>query len=372
MPTLATFNANNFFIRYKFSRVYPGDEQNKKSLDEASAATGFVPGAAFGEYPSTSYIVWDSNRRDLATYALSEPDGTLPDILCFQEVEGIEAIRILNDRYFSNFYDYSFLLDAYDPRNIDVGILSRYPIVHVRSHIDRRTSIGEQLFKSRDCLEVDIDIPGSKTLTLFVNHLKSKFVDRRKHNTPAKYQAEKLKGHKKRLRQSEEIMKIIAERFDGEHTTALYAVIGDLNDTAYSPWVAPLFNSPRLTDLVATHIPQNERWTYWWRSKNRASQIDFILASRALASRVESTVNGDNSKKPHIERSGLAYREWSTSGETLPKEANLLYLEDDGVTPTNPNAPDGEKVGFRFPRYDLIIQDYRNNISDHCPVKVWF
>ena len=44
MTSLATFNANNFFLRYKFSKTYPGD-MSKKSLIEASDAAmmGYLP-----------------------------------------------------------------------------------------------------------------------------------------------------------------------------------------------------------------------------------------------------------------------------------------------------------------------------------------
>jgi hypothetical protein len=35
MPTLATFNANNFFLRYKFAKTYPGDLSGKSAIDAA-------------------------------------------------------------------------------------------------------------------------------------------------------------------------------------------------------------------------------------------------------------------------------------------------------------------------------------------------
>lgn len=56
----------------------------------------------------------------------------------------------------------------------------------------------------------------------------------------------------------------------------------------------------------------------------------------------------------------------------LPEKASLLYVEDDHVTPIPPNATPPVKVPFRFPRYQDIVNDWRKNISDHCPVKVWF
>src|SRR4030042_7169020 len=86
MPSLTTFNANNFFLRYKFTRSYPGSK-SKEDLKEAAEAglTGFLPGVSFGRYGEKQYIVWDTQRRQLAARALKEPDGVLPDILCLQE-----------------------------------------------------------------------------------------------------------------------------------------------------------------------------------------------------------------------------------------------------------------------------------------------
>ena len=127
MPSLATFNANNFFLRYRFADAYPGDRSRKSKVEAQEVATGYLPGIAAGKYAKGRYVVWDAARRKLVAQALKAPDNSLPDILCFQEVENIQAIRILNQRYLGETYGYSLLIDGYDPRNIDVGVLSRFP-----------------------------------------------------------------------------------------------------------------------------------------------------------------------------------------------------------------------------------------------------
>jgi hypothetical protein len=113
MPTISTFNANNFFLRYKFTQKYPGD-MSKTSMIEASAvlgdAIGYMPGMVFQNYTKNSYIVWDADRRELAARALAEPDGVLPDILCLQEVENMAALRVFNGRYLHNHYPYLLLM----------------------------------------------------------------------------------------------------------------------------------------------------------------------------------------------------------------------------------------------------------------------
>ncbi len=373
MPTIATFNANNFFLRYRFTNTYPGD-RSRASLVEATevAGMGYMPGASFGRYAGTQYIVWDAVRRDLAAAALAEPDGRLPDILCFQEVENIQAIRIMNDRYLGNHYAYSLLIDAYDPRNIDVGVLSTLPIVNVRSHIDDVTANNVQPFRSRDCLEIDFRLADGQILTLLVNHLKSKLVIRRSNESDAQYRNRVRQSHRKRLTQATEIAGYIDQRFHGEQNTALYAVVGDFNDTPESPWLAPLMTSPRLTNIISEFRDPDDCWTYYWRSRSRVSQIDYVLTSRALTRRIRQVVQNDPARIPYIERGGLGFRDWSVSGETLPREVTLVYYESDIATPPDPNAIPNSRVGFRFPRYSEVIDDWRHNISDHCPVKVWF
>jgi hypothetical protein len=165
----------------------------------------------------------------------------------------------------------------------------------------------------------------------------------------------------------------IDQRFAGLHNQALYAVGGDFNDTNESPWVNPLISSPHLTDVVGAHRPLDDRWTYYWKSRNKVSHIDYILASSAMANRVSNVVAQDPQKTPHIERQGTAFREISTvSGLVLPKESNLTFFEPDPVTvPVGPPTP-SQKIDFRFPRYPEVIADWRANISDHCPVKIWF
>lgn len=371
MPTLTTFNANNFFLRYKFTNKYPGDLSGHSLVDAAEAGlVGYLPGLAFSSIPST-YIIWDRQRRELANRALREPDGQLPDILCLQEVENLHAIRYLDQKFLGNFYSYSLRIDSKDTRNIDVGLMSRFPIRRVRSHIDDLNNQGARIF-SRDCLEAEIELPGNEILYLFLNHFKSKFVRRNANESDADYNERVKRSHQRRESQAEAVRDHLRERFPGQNNQALYAVVGDFNDTPHSPWLNPLLSLPNLVDVVSEHRTSNDRWTYFYRSRGRVTQIDYILASPALADRVRSTVIANPGRVPHIERQGLAYRELNNAGLVLPKKANLIHLELDNATTPQPNAPPDEKVDFRFPRYPEVLQGWRNNASDHCPVKVWF
>jgi endonuclease/exonuclease/phosphatase family metal-dependent hydrolase len=362
MPSIATFNANNFFLRYKWAATYPGDKSKKSAVTAAEAvATGYFPGRDFGQYAKNSYIVWDPVRRDLAGQLLAEPDGRLPDILCLQEAENMPAIRVLNDRHFGGYYRYLLLIDGYDVRNIDVAVLSRFPLAEVRTHIDDLLPSGKRVF-SRDCLEVTVELPGGEPLTLFVNHLKSKY---------AESPQDLRDGHEARLKQATAVAKIVRDRF-GAKSSALYAVIGDFNDTSESPWTKPLDAMPELVDCIAKHRPADDRWTYYWRAKGQVSQIDRLLVSKGLERRIDAVVNAQPSRRPFIGRSGLGYRQLSAKGEILPKQVTVTYFEPDAATPAPATFTPPVSVGFQFPRFVPILNDVSNNTSDHCPVKVWF
>jgi endonuclease/exonuclease/phosphatase family metal-dependent hydrolase len=360
MPSLATFNANNFFLRYRFAHTFPGDRSTKSEIAAAEVGSlGYVPAREFGRLARSRFVIWDATRRELAARALAEPEGKLPDILCVQETENLDALRVLNADHFRSHYPYVVLLDGWDPRNIDVGLLSRFPITALRSHVDDCDERGARVF-SRDCLEATVDLNGRASLTLFVNHLKSKFADATG-QTAAELDAARKQADLRRLKQAERVLALVRERFRGEHDTALYAVVGDFNDIPSSPCLAPLLRSDLLVDLLGRHRERDDRWTFYWRAENRVQQIDYVLASKALAARVAAT-----KRKIHIERQGVGYRQLNREGLVLPTDVRVTHSEG-----RPPAIPDG-RVSFRFPRYSAVLEQGANNISDHCPVKVWF
>ena len=109
----------------------------------------------------------------MTALALARGKISSPDICCLQEIENMQALRNFSGACLDKKYPNALLKDSHDPRLIDVGVLSVYPICKVVSHIDEKDHRGYYLF-SRDCLEVTFNV-GGKNLTLFVTHLKSKY-----------------------------------------------------------------------------------------------------------------------------------------------------------------------------------------------------
>jgi len=191
------------------------------------------------------------------------------DVVCLVEVEDLPALRRFSSEklvYTRNGKKQSFpramLVDCKDPRGIDVALLAKDPlgIGGVWSHID------EGIF-SRDCLEVEVRLPGGKTLWMLLNHFKSKGYGTQKEND------------EKRKKQAQRVAKILEDDYD--LNSELVIVAGDLNDTPDSAPLKPLMKVPGLTDVLAATFPNAaDRWTYHYK-KNE--QIDYLLVSKPLA-----------------------------------------------------------------------------------------
>lgn len=69
-------------------------------------------------------------------------------------------------------YPFNLLVDGNDSRGIDVGILSRFPVTSVRSHIFDPGANGKPVF-SRDCPEFEVEVDG-EPLWILGNHFKSR------------------------------------------------------------------------------------------------------------------------------------------------------------------------------------------------------
>lgn len=192
------------------------------------------------------------------------------DVVGLMEVETLGVLQRLNTEALAELgYTETILIEGNDPeRGIDVALLSRFPVVQTISHA-AETWTDEQghprrLF-SRDCLECHLTLPSGETLVVLVNHFKSKRGGVEETQPLRMAQAA-------RVRQ-------IADDLMARHP--LVAVIGDLNDSADSPALAPLLSDAALTDLAAQDVPADHCYTFVYAGQ--PERIDFILASPALA-----------------------------------------------------------------------------------------
>lgn len=163
-------------------------------------------------------------------------------------------------------YEQVMLIDGNDDRGIDVGLLSRYPITALRTHVYDTDEAGTVF--SRDCCEYHIDSGDGRTLIVLVNHLKSKGYGSA--NDPI--------GAKRRRRQATRIADIYNTLIADSHT--LVAVVGDLNDTPDSDALQPLLGATTLKDI--SNHPQFDPGPRTGTFKGERNQIDYVLLSPDL------------------------------------------------------------------------------------------
>jgi endonuclease/exonuclease/phosphatase family metal-dependent hydrolase len=93
--------------------------------------------------------------------------GRGADIIVVEEVENKRVLTQLVDKGLSKLgYKYISLIEGPDSRGIDVGVISKYPIVSEKLHLVDLTGIAKN---TRGILEVKIKV-GNKSITVFGNH----------------------------------------------------------------------------------------------------------------------------------------------------------------------------------------------------------
>lgn len=227
------------------------------------------------------------------------------DVQCLVEVESMPTVKTFNaDVLNSKFKEFVVLDTIIDPRGIDVGCLSKFPILGIRSHMFEK--LGNRFIWSRDCLEVLIQVPfdDGKPLWVFCNHFKSQRGQSQQERDDA---AAKRKGQAKRLTE------LLAQR---DLTTEYVVVLGDLNEDVTNEYksLSPLFKTTDLHSVVDLALPPESRWTHYYApEKNKPnkglSTLDYLLVSTPLKNRMVQA---------GIERRGIAELATITSGAEQP------------------------------------------------------
>lgn len=195
------------------------------------------------------------------------------DILLTVEVEDRLTLDRFNTQILGGVlgkrpYPYNMLIDGNDPRGIDVGILSRYPIECIRSHI---ADLGQGRLPvfSRDCPEYEIRVNGTR-LWILGNHFKSKGFGAAADN------------EKKRRAQARQVRKIYETALE---RSAHVVVAGDLNDTPASVAIKTLLRAG-LRDAMSYPGYVGDPGTFG-TGTSLNQKIDYLMFSPELFSRVQ-------------------------------------------------------------------------------------
>jgi endonuclease/exonuclease/phosphatase family metal-dependent hydrolase len=144
------------------------------------------------------------------------------DVVMLAEVERQHILDDMNKNVLGNMYANRTLIEANDPRGINIALMSKIPPDAVTSHKDDTfTKVGTNgpiYHYSRDCLEVRFTFNGRKLVLLGV-HFKSKLP---------------TDDPDKRLAEAQHT-RAIADGITKDDPTALVIVLGDYNDTPASP-----------------------------------------------------------------------------------------------------------------------------------------
>lgn len=198
-----------------------------------------------------------------------------PDILVCVEVESRPTLMRFNEQVlkaeFHNEYPHVMVIDGNDMRGIDVGILSRYPINGIRSHVDDKNPTGELTF-SRDCPEYVIQLSDEKSIIVIPNHFKSK-----RGGDSAAVQA-------RRLAQASAASGIakMAQKLSPHVLLA-----GDLNDTPDSATIAPLLTDGFADVMDHPSYPKDRPGTY--DTGTARNKIDYLIMSPVLQRALQQT-----------------------------------------------------------------------------------
>lgn len=198
-----------------------------------------------------------------------------PDILITVEVENRPTLERFNEQVlgaqFNFLYPHFMVIDGNDQRGIDLGILSRFPIVEIRSHVDDLAPNGERLF-SRDSPEFDIILPTGERLIVVPNHLKSK----RNGNNQAS-----------RDRRQAQAQKAHAIAVAALSRSSFVLLGGDLNDTPNSLPLASLFTDGFQDVISHPNYPMDRPGTF--QTGLPSYKLDYLIMSPQLRARLQDT-----------------------------------------------------------------------------------
>lgn len=254
-------------------------------------------GVCLATYNIENYLLASNETRQAKSEASKSKVASVlreigPDILGLQEVGGQAALLDLQRRLTASGLDLPhFELVRGADTNIQVALLSRYPITARRPHAEDHYLLSNRRFRvSRGILEAEVQVNARYRLTVFVAHLKSRRA------VPEADEAEMRREEARILRAK------VAERLKAE-PKANIVVMGDFNDTKDSETVKLLVGrgrdqwfdtrpSERNGDTGYSPNtrwqPRTVSWTHYYGVEDSYSRVDYILLHPNAASEWEA------------------------------------------------------------------------------------
>jgi len=198
-----------------------------------------------------------------------------PDVLAVQEMGDAAVFAQFRDDLRSAGLDYPYAELLERGRNdINLAVLSRFPIISVQHHTNEWYSIGESKVPvARGFLDVDIQVNLKYRFRLLTAHLKSKVYSRL--------------GQTEMRRNEARLLNKIIRGILNESPEINLLVAGDLNDDYNS---APLreVSGKRggpMTDLRPADSG-GDVWTYFYAAVDGYSRFDYFFVNKGMLSEV--------------------------------------------------------------------------------------
>jgi endonuclease/exonuclease/phosphatase family metal-dependent hydrolase len=191
-----------------------------------------------------------------------------PDVVVLQEVENLAVLEDLNASQLGGGYGTRVLIDANDPRGIDIGALSKLPLGEAISHKDELFSLvgtnGPNYSYARDCLELRLTFNGRRLALLGVHWLSKA--------TP--------NSEDKRLAEAQHTRAIADALTDADPKLGVI-VLGDFNDLPDSPpYLAAKGQAPTEYGDAPDAVASEDRWTLPFNGEHQL--VDHQLSNPLL------------------------------------------------------------------------------------------
>lgn len=263
----------------------------------------FLCGPLLGEeivvasYNVANYLLADRQRDGVTIRNAPKPEEEIaavvkvlsqiqPDIVGLMEIGDESMLDDLRNRLRTAGLDYShreWVKGADEERHI--ALLSKYPIVERNSRDDVRFELeGKILRMNRGILDVTVQVNQHYRLRLVGAHLKSRRA------VPDYDQA--LMRAKEAWSLREHITQILA--ISPDTNLLLFA---DLNDTKNEYPVREIIGwrgTPNYMMDLWLRDSRGEHWTYYWKTADEYSRIDYLLVSPALVKEILAEKCGIN------------------------------------------------------------------------------
>lgn len=193
------------------------------------------------------------------------------DVVGLVEVESRATLRNFRDTYLKDMgYQYIALQEGNDMRGIDVAVLSRFPITHLKSHrnavfgVPGAPAPGKL---SRDLLQARIAVGQGYSFTLFVTHLKAR-------------PGEKASDAKRKA-EAQFIRRMLRD-FEKANPDANYALVGDFNDRPGSETLKVFLDGRDRDPLLFDAFSELGPNAFSYHPIKYRGRIDYILLSQGI------------------------------------------------------------------------------------------